>query len=181
MLCNILRNTYKRGNLECGEEKEHMTYQLGDPGPLAGLAPPGGALTSTQLHARTAEALKRVQTDHWLVITHYNNVEGYLVSPEQLEFLRSSVVELEALRQEVAATLPLVLAAARSGVAIPSEALRRLVPDMESSWADVATFAATAPVHISRGEAGEGLARGRLRAAGGRVEEADDDDLNLDA
>jgi hypothetical protein len=181
MLRNILRKTYKRGNLECGKEKEQMAYQPGDPGLLAGLAPPGGALTSTQLHARTAEALKRVQTDHWLVITHYNNVEGYLVSPEQLEFLRSSVVELEALRQEVAATLPLVLAAARSGVAIPSEALRRLVPNMESSWADVATFAATAPVRISRGEAGEGLERGRLRAAGGRVEEADDDDLNLDA
>jgi len=32
----------------------------------------------------------------------------------------------------------------------------RLAPDMESPWADVATFAATAPVRISRGEAGEG-------------------------
>lgn len=84
--------------------------------------------------------------------------------------------------RELRETLPLVLAAARAGVAIPSESLERIAPDLDRSWRAVAEFAAAFPVHLSRGEYGEPLTRARLRAAAGPIGEyGDDDELNLDA
>jgi antitoxin (DNA-binding transcriptional repressor) of toxin-antitoxin stability system len=154
--------------------------QAGGP-PLAAAGAPMELVTSTDLHARTRETLERVQAGGCIAITRYNAVEGYLVPPGQLDTLRERVAELEAREQELVNTLPLVLAAAQAGVAIPSETLRRLVPGLDGSWQAIATFAATTPVRIAYGEDGEAVSHGRLRAISGLVGESDDDDLNLDA
>lgn len=66
--------------------------------------------------------------------------------PSQLEDMTSRLATLEGRGQELRDTLPLVLAAATAGVAIPSEALERLVPGLDRSWQAVAEFASAFPV-----------------------------------
>lgn len=143
---------------------------------------PVGAVTSTELHAQTSAALGRVRAGECLAVTHYNQVDAYLVPPTQLEALIERLAAAAARERELSETLPLVLAATRAGVAIPSETLDRLAPGLDQSWQAVADFAAAFPVRISRGEHGETLTRGRLTAHPGAVEEyGDDDELTLDA
>lgn len=85
-------------------------------------------------------------------------------------------------QRELAETRPLLLAAARVGVAVPSESLERIAPGLDDSWEAVAEFAARYPVRLHAGEEGEPLSRGRLQAASGPIlESGDDDELNLDA
>ena len=139
-------------------------------------------VTSTMLHTRTRETLDMVRTGECVAITHYNEVEGYLVAAERLQNMASQLADLRAREQELHDTLPLLLGAVKAGVALPSETLERLVPGLDDSWRAVATFAAKFPVRLSSGEDGEPITRGRLRSASGPIEDSgEDDDLNLAA
>jgi antitoxin (DNA-binding transcriptional repressor) of toxin-antitoxin stability system len=139
-------------------------------------------VSGSELHARTAATLKRVRTGHVVAVTHYNDVEGYLVPAVRLREMTGRLSELEAQAAEMRSTLPLILAAARAGVALPSETLERVASGLETSWEDLAGFTTQVPVRLTHGQDGAPLARGRLRAAPGPIEESgDDDELNLDA
>lgn len=140
------------------------------------------AVSSTDLHVKTRDALERVRQTQALVVTHYNEVDAYLVSPARMGDLLRAESRNSQRDRELAETVPLLLAAARAGVGIPSETLERVAPGLDSSWQAVAEFAARWPVHLHAGEDGEPLARGHLHAAPGPFEESgDDDELNLDA
>lgn len=149
---------------------------------VSGFMPSVESVTSSALHTRTREALQRVRDGVLLAVTHYNDVEGYLVSADQMRDMTERLSKMEAREQELRQTLPLVLAAAKAGVAIPSETLARFAPGLDESWESIAEFAAAFPLRLSAGERGEPLTRGRLRAVPGPVAESgDDDELNLDA
>lgn len=138
-------------------------------------------VTSSALHKSTREALVRVREGTCLAITHYNELEGYLVPAARLVEMTQRLQACEARERELRESLPLVLAAAQSGVDIPSESLERIAPGLDTSWRAVAEFASQYPLHLHRGEHGEPLTRGRLRASAGPIEESGDDaELNLD-
>ncbi len=139
------------------------------------------AVSRTDLHNSTKDALERVRDVECLVVTHYNSVDAYLVSPGRMRDMATRIASADEREREIQATLPLILAAARAGVAIPSESLDRIAPGLDDSWQAIAEFAAAFPLRLSRGEHGEPLTRGTLRAAAAPVyESGDDDELNSD-
>jgi hypothetical protein len=123
-----------------------------------------------------------LRTSEAVAVTHYNEVEGYLVAPDRYDGLVENATRAAERENELRATLPMLLAAARTGVAIPSETLERVMPGHGSDdWRAIAEFAATFPVRLSAGEHGEHITRARLSAHAGPIEESgNDDDLNLD-
>lgn len=82
--------------------------------------------------------------------------------------------------RELTETSPLLLAAARAGVGIPSETLERAAPGLDNSWQTVTDFTARFPVQIHAGEDCHPVTRGHLHAATGPIEESGGE-LNLDA
>ena len=82
-----------------------------------------------------------------------------VVAPALFARLSRSEECLEAMKS----TLPLLLAAARSGVAIPSETLAQLgIQPEDDSWQALNAFQASYPVRLTSGEDGSRLARGEL-------------------
>lgn len=114
-----------------------------------------------------------------MALTHYNKVECHLVAPDQFQAMSTRLLQSETREQELSQTMPMVLAAAMSGVAIPSETLDR-VPGLNTSWEAIAEFAATFPVRLTHGGHGEPLTRARLSTLRGPIGESGDDELNLD-
>lgn len=148
---------------------------------VSGFAPTPQTVTSTDLHARTRQAIDRVRGGSVLAVTHYNEVEAYLLSADQMRDVSERLEQAAALKQELTETLPLLLAAMKAGVAIPSDTLRHMAPGLDDSWEAISDFASSYPLRLSRGEHGERLTRGRLRGAGGLPESGDDSELNYDA
>lgn len=140
------------------------------------------SVSSTYLHAQTRETLAKVREGRCLAITHYNALQGYLIPAAQYDAFSAQAKALEVREQELRDTLPLIMAAVRAGVDVPSDTLDRLSLGLDDDWRSIAEFAAFFPVRISRSEDGAPIARGRLRGLVGPVAESgDDDDLNLDA
>lgn len=140
-------------------------------------------VSSSALHRDTRPTLDLLQTSPAVAVTHYNEVEGYLVAPEMFEDLVIRVGEAEARESEWASTVTMLLAAARTGVPVPSDMLERVMPDVDVTerWREIAEFAAAFPVRLAAGEHGEPLTRARLSFVGGPIEESgSDDDLDLD-
>ena len=84
---------------------------------------------------------------------------------------------------ELASTVTLLLAAAHTGVPLPSDLLERVLPNVDVSerWREIAEFAASFPVRISHGEDGERITRASLSHVPGPIEEyGSDDELDLD-
>jgi PHD/YefM family antitoxin component YafN of YafNO toxin-antitoxin module len=93
------------------------------------------------------EVLREVATPGGaLALTNRNRVEAYLVAPEEYE-------ELRAIRD----TTPLLLAAARAGVTIPSATLDALDLQGAFDWEALNRFQASFEVRITRGEDGAPL------------------------
>lgn len=139
-------------------------------------------VSSSVLHRDTKATVDMLETIETVAVTHYNEVQCYLVSPEgygDLVEQASRAVERDA---ELKTALPMMLAAARAGVAIPSETLDRLVPGYGTDdWRELAEFAAAFPVTFATGEHGEPVTRARLSTVSGPIEESGtDEDLNLD-
>lgn len=156
-----------------------MTKTLTPDVPVPGLGKTE-SVSSSELPIRTRDALAQVKAGVAVRVTHYNEVVGYLLAPDAVQGIVDRAVEHR--DSELRSTLPLLLAAATAGVAIPSETLSRLVPGLDNSWEAVAHFAASFPVELTRGEGGEPIAHGRLRGADVAIEEfGDDADLNFDA
>ena len=135
-------------------------------------------VSSSVLHKATRSTLDLLREADAVAVTHYNEVEGFLVSPSRYEELIASASRAD----EVGTAMPMLLAAAATGVAIPSETLDRLLPGHGSSdWRVVAEFAAQFPLTLTGGEDGEPIARARFRVTSANLDESGtDDELNLD-
>ena len=139
-------------------------------------------VSASTLHQKTRPTLDLLRTSEAVAVTHYNEVEGYLVAPDRYDSLVEDAARAAEREDELKATLPMLLAAARAGVAIPSETLERLLPGHGADdWRALAEFAATFPSRLSAGEHGEPITRAHLSSYTGPIEESGtDDDLNLD-
>lgn len=139
-------------------------------------------VSSSALRRDTRPTLDLLQDTDAVAVTHYNEVEGYLVAPDRYLGLVARVEEADERESELASTMTVLLAAARTGVAVPSEMLERVMPhvDVAERWREIAEFAATFPTRITAGEHGEPITRAHLSHVGGPIEEfGSDDDLNL--
>ncbi len=118
--------------------------------------------------------LEKLLHDHAVVevCRYHDTVNAVVVGPELFSELASAAEQLDDLRS----ALPLLIAAARSGVGIPSETLASLgFEPTDDSWQTLNAFQTQIPIRITRGADGETPARGPLR--GRYVGEAD---LELD-
>jgi hypothetical protein len=117
-----------------------------------------------------AARLSRLVHEHSVVEVgrYVSEVNAVVVDPDVFMELSSRAERLD----ELEASLPLLLAAVRSGVAVPSDTLTRLgFTPSDETWQAINAFQAIAPVHLTRGEDGEEIARGPL--TGVFVPEAD--------
>jgi len=80
-------------------------------------------------------------------ISNRGKVDGYLMPPGVVEELERA----ERLRE----TLPLLMAAAAAGAAIPSQTLRDLGIEIPFDWRALNRFTARMPVAFTQGEDGE--------------------------
>ena len=86
-----------------------------------------------------------------------NVPDGYLVSPERYAQMR----EAEANAQRLHDTVPLLLAAAGAGAAIPSTTLSSLGIELPYDWRMINELQARVPVTIATDEEGASITRGR--------------------
>lgn len=115
----------------------------------------------TQVSARKIRALLR---KHRAVeVGRYRGEpDAVVLAPEVFEELVSDHDQLESLRD----ALPLLLAALRSGVAIPSDTLDRLGVELPADgWQDLNAFQAAFPLELTHGEDGAPLARASVGTA----------------
>lgn len=139
-------------------------------------------VSASALHRDTRLTLDLLQSSDAVAVTHYNEVEGYLVAPDAFVDLVERAEEADARENELASTVTLLLAAARTGVPVPSNMLERVMPnvDVAERWREIAEFAATFPIRLTAGEHGEPITRARLAHVPGYIEESgSDDDLDL--
>jgi hypothetical protein len=143
-----------------------------------GSRPPARVSTS-DLHRDTRAALNVVKDTGELFVTHYNQVEGVLLSADRYQELVVAASDAHQARS----ALPMLLAAAAAGVSVPSDTLDLLMPDRYASenWRSIAVFASRFPVEIAAGEHGEPIANVRIMAAETNLPESGtDDELLLD-
>ncbi len=104
--------------------------------------------------ARTLE--QTVKRGRVGLVTCRNVPDGYLVSPERYEALRAA----EAHAQRMAETVPLLLAAAGAGAAIPSESLTALGITLPFDWSLINELQARVSLTLARDEEGTPISRG---------------------
>jgi hypothetical protein len=88
-----------------------------------------------------------VQRGEAVPISNRGEIDGYLMPPDVIEELARA----ERLRE----TLPLLMAAAAAGAAIPSQTLRDLGIEIHFDWRALNRFTARTPGHLHPGEDGE--------------------------
>jgi len=163
---------------------DHIMGLVSTTGPARSQARPGEKrVSSSTLHRDTRATLDLLKSAETVAVTHYNEVEGYLVAPDQYANLVERATHDEAREAELPSTLRLLLSALKGGVPIPSESLKGLVPafNIAEHWREVAEFAATRPVTFNAGEHGEPIARVHLSPGYGYIADSGtDDELNLD-
>lgn len=142
----------------------------------------GASVSSSVLHRETRRTLDVLQSSEAVAVTHYNEIEGYLVARGTFLGLVERVEQADAREKELVSTVTVLLAAARTGVPLPSDMLERVLPrvDVIERWREIVEFAATFPITIAAGEHGEPITRARLAPASGPIEESgSDDELDL--
>jgi len=101
-----------------------------------------------RLKNHLSEVLREtVQQGEAVPISNRGEVDGYLMPPGVIEELARA----ERLRE----TLPLLMAAAAAGAAIPSQTLRDLGIEIHFDWRELNRFTARTPVTFTQGEDGE--------------------------
>lgn len=100
-----------------------------------------------------AETVKQERTG---LITCRNRPDGYLVSPGRYAALRAAEMRV----QRMADTVPLLLAAAGAGAAIPSESVAALGITLPFDWHLINELQARVPVALSSDEEGTPITRG---------------------
>ncbi len=86
-----------------------------------------------------------------VAITRHGDLDAYLIPPGVKDLLD----EADHLRT----SLPVLLAAARAGVALPSDTLAEYGVETDFDWERLIRFINAAPIALERGEDGEHLTR----------------------
>jgi prevent-host-death family protein len=104
-----------------------------------------------QLRNNLREVLDQVAGAQPVAVTNRNRIEAYLMSSTDFARLHESQEQLERLL----AALPIIVAAVRSGVAYPAEALRPLIgTELSVDWRRMNEFQAMFPVEMTHDEFG---------------------------
>ena len=107
-----------------------------------------------------------------VAVRNRDHIDGFLLSPAVFDELRAGAEDASRLR----AALPLLLAAARSGVAIPSDTFDTLGIPVREDWKALNELMASLPLTIAEGEDGEQLpALSAIDVRHEPVEELDDE------
>lgn len=110
-----------------------------------------------ELRIKLREVVGRLHEDRPVAVTNRNRVEAYLVSPTEFSRLAVAEEQLDRLRS----SLPILVAALRSQVAYPAEALRSLIgSDLSIDWRQMNTFQAAMPTETTHDEDGRRLPSG---------------------
>ena len=88
-----------------------------------------------------------VQLGEAVPISNRGKVDGYLMPPSVVEELERA--------EKLKETLPLLMAAAASGAAIPSQTLSDLGIEIPFDWRALNRFTARTPIVFTQGENGE--------------------------
>lgn len=116
----------------------------------------GGVKTvgHVELRDHLPEVVGSVCEGQVVAVTKHNRVEAYLVPPSEL----SRLAEAEDERDRIRSALPILVAALRSGVAFPSEALRSLIgSELAVDWRRMNAFQAAFPIETTHDEQGQPL------------------------
>lgn len=140
---------------------------------LSTLRPNIDAVGHVELRSHLPEVIGRLTAANPAVaVTNRNRVEAILVDPVGYEVLTEAGKELTRVR----ATLPILVAAMRSGTAFPSESLRSLVgTDLAIDWQRMNAFQASFPVETTHGEDGQPLPPAPTGLQHQPIDELDDD------
>jgi PHD/YefM family antitoxin component YafN of YafNO toxin-antitoxin module len=118
---------------------------------------------------------EQVSRGHTVAITNNNEIDGYLIPPAAYEDARRTIDELTRMK----AAIPLIVAAARAGVAIPSETFETLGLELPFDWRALNDFQARFPVAMTHDEQGSPLPPPQTDLQQRRYEEEDDEELTL--
>jgi PHD/YefM family antitoxin component YafN of YafNO toxin-antitoxin module len=116
-----------------------------------------------ELRERLRDVIERIHRDrHLIALTNHNRVEAYLVAADELGRLAEAEEQLDRLRS----SLPVLVAALRTGVAYPAETLQSFIgSDLAIDWRRMNAFQAAFPIESTVDEDGAPLAKlnGELR------------------
>lgn len=89
-----------------------------------------------------------------VAVTNHNRVEAYIVAPSEL----GRLAEAEDERDRIRSALPILVAAVKTGVAFPSEALRSLIgSELAVDWRRMNAFQAAFPMKTTHDAEGQPL------------------------
>lgn len=114
---------------------------------------PTAEITHRTLKNEQGRVFREIDARGVVAVRNRNRIDGVLMSPSVFADLRSRADEGARLR----AALPLLLLAARTGVAIPSETFETLGIPGGDDWKALNELLATLPMTITHGEDGEPL------------------------
>ena len=121
------------------------------------MEPPGSARTAEITHRtlknEQGRVFREIEARGVMVVRNRGRIDGILMSPGLFAELRSRADEGDRLR----AALPLLLAAARSGVMIPSETFAVLGIPGRYDWEALDDLLSAVPVRVTHDEGGAPL------------------------
>lgn len=115
---------------------------------------PATEITHRTLKNEQGRVFREIEDAGVVAVRNRDRIDGILMSPAIFAELRARADELDRLR----AALPLLLAAARTGVAIPSETFEALGIPGRDDWQALNELLAAMPMTVTHGEDGEPLA-----------------------
>lgn len=114
---------------------------------------PTTEITHRTLKNEQGRVFREIETSGVVAVRNRDRIDGILMAPSIFADLRSRADDGVRLQ----AALPLLLAAARTGVAIPSETFEALGIPGREDWKALNELLATVPVTIMHGKDGEPL------------------------
>lgn len=133
---------------------------------------PTAEVSHRTLKNEQGRVFREIDARGMVTVRNRDRIDGILMSPSMFADLRSRAYEGARLR----AALPLLLAAARTGVAIPSDTFETLGIPGRDDWKALNELLAALPMTITHGEDGQPLpAAPRIELRHEPVEELDDE------
>lgn len=138
---------------------------------------PTAEVTHRTLKNEQGRVFREIDAAGVVAVRNRNQIDGILMAPSMFDALRSRAADAERLL----AALPLLIAAARSEVTIPSETFRALGIGGRDDWRALNELLAGVPVTITHGEDGHPLPDTSEVVLQHAPVEEDDEELIVDA
>ena len=129
-------------------------------------------VSHVELRDHLSEVVRSVRDGRRVAVTNHNRIEVYIVAESELASLSDAAAE----RDRIRSVVPLLLAAVKSGVAFPSEALRSLIgSELLIDWSAMNAFQAAFPIEVTHDDQGQPLPDGLGGFLHTPIEELDDE------